>query len=210
MGNICSWCLKSQDQLHTNGNLGDYTGIRNSEHSSEITDRTPLLSHSNSRKNLSVTPVISNSQSFGESSSYPPFPPPLVTISEPKPDTLTTNVQPTETAETKMAFIVEGMLSKLIDVGNGGASGIHPSNANANGFNSQNDHLRQTLSKSLSSTTIPSLPDAGVNNLPSLLSGPPISSETCHFVTHTAAELSHLLLEEIKIVHKEDLVVVFE
>lgn len=188
-----------------------------------------LLGHSNSRKNLPVTPTLPNSQSNGESISYPPLFPPLVTIHEPRTDSSTnsnneeffhrkktsffrvlSDVPTNETAETKMAFIVEGMLSKLIDVGNGGSSGIHPSNSNGNSFNSQNDHLRQILTRSLTSSKIPVLPDAGLNNLPSLLSGRPISSDICHFVTHTAAELSHLLIEEIKIVHKEDLVVVFE
>jgi len=115
-----------------------------------------------------------------------------------------------ETAQTKMACIVEGMLSKLIDVGHGGSGGVHQTNSNTNGFNTQNDHLRQILNKSLSSTKTSQLPDAGLNNLPSLLSGRPISSDICHFVTRTAGELSRLLIEEIKITHKEDLVVVFE
>ncbi|CAF0722838.1 unnamed protein product [Adineta ricciae] len=207
MGNLCSWCLKSQDSSHTNGTLGDYT---NSERLSENTDRTPLLGHSNSRKNLSMTSALPNSPSNGESTSYPPLLSPLVTIHEPRTDSSTNNVLANETAETKMAFIVEGMLSKLIDVGNGGSSGIHRSNSNGNGFNSQNDHLRQILTKSLTMPKTLVLPDAGLNNLPSLLSGRPISSDICHFVTHTAADLSHLLIEEIKIVHKEDLVVVFE
>jgi hypothetical protein len=108
-----------------------------------------------------------------------------------------------------MAFIVEGMLSKLIDVGNG-SSGILATNSNINGLNTQNDHLRQSLNKSLSSTRISPLPDAGIANLPSLLSGRPISSDICHFVAHTAGELSHLLIDEIKIIHKEELVVIFE
>jgi len=114
-----------------------------------------------------------------------------------------------ETAETKMAFIVEGMLSKLIDVGTSG-SNITQTNSNINGLNTQNDNLRHLLNKSLSSTKLSTLPDAGLNNLPSLLSGRPISSDICHFVAHTAGELSRLLIDEIKIVHKEDLVVVFE
>jgi hypothetical protein len=106
-----------------------------------------------------------------------------------------------------MAFIVEGMLSKLIDVG---GSNIPQTNLNPTGFNNQNDNLKHLLNKTLISPTVSSLPDAGVNNLPSLLSGRPISSDICHFVAHTAGELSHLLIDEIKIVHKEDLVVVFE
>ncbi len=118
-------------------------------------------------------------------------------------------VSTNETAETKMAFIVEGMLSKLIDVGSGG-SNVPQTNSNTNGLNTQNDHLRHLLNKSFSSTKISSLPDAGLNNLPSLLSGRPISSDICHFVAHTAGELSRLLIDEIKITHKEDLVVVFE
>jgi len=108
-----------------------------------------------------------------------------------------------------MAFIVEGMLSKLIDVGSSGTN-IPQTNSNINGLNTQNDHIKHLLNKSLSSTKISSLPDAGLNNLPSLLSGRPISSDICHYVAHTAGELSRLLIDEIKIVHKEDLVVVFE
>ena len=69
-----------------------------------------------------------------------------------------------------MAFIVEGMLSKLIDVGNG-SSGLHQTNTNTNSLNTQNDYLKQILSKSLSSTKISKLPDVGLANLPSLLSG---------------------------------------
>jgi hypothetical protein len=99
------------------------------------------------------------------------------------------------------------MLSKLIDVG---GSNIPQTNLNPSGFNNQNDHLKYLLNKILISPTVSPLPDAGVNNLPSLLSGRPISSDICHFVAHTAGELSHLLIDEIKIVHKEDLVVVFE
>lgn len=118
-------------------------------------------------------------------------------------------VPATETAETKMAIIVEGMLSKLIDVGSGG-SNLPQANTNLNQSNSQNDEFIYLLNKSLSSTKLSSLPDAGINNLPSLLSGRPISSDICHFVAHTAGELSRLLIDEIKIIHKEDLVVVFE
>lgn len=118
-------------------------------------------------------------------------------------------VSTNETAETKMAFIVEGMLSKLIDVG-GSGSNIPQTNSNINQLNTQNDHLRHLLNKSFSSTKLSTLPDAGLNNLPSLLSGRPISSDICHFVANTAGELSHLLIDEIKIVHKEDLVVAFE
>lgn len=106
-----------------------------------------------------------------------------------------------------MAFIVEGMLSKLIDVA---GANMPTNNVNVNEFNLPNDQLRHAIHKSLSSTTVVALPDAGLNNLPSLLSGRPISSDICHFVAQTAGELSRLLIEEIKIIHKEDLVVVFE
>jgi hypothetical protein len=131
-------------------------------------------------------------------------PPPQSLASEIK-----TEMPSNETAETKMAFIVEGMLSKLIDVASGGSS-IQQTNSNVNGLNKENDNLKQLVNKGLSSKKISSLPDAGLNNLPSLLSGRPISSDICHFVAHTAGELSHLLIDEIKIVHKEELVVVFE
>ena len=108
-----------------------------------------------------------------------------------------------------MAFIVDGMLSKLIDVGSN-HSGLHANNGHANGLNAQNDHLRNVLNKSLMSTQLTTLPDAGLTNLPSLLSDRPISSEICHYVANTASELSRLLIDEIKIVHKEDLVAIFE
>ncbi|CAF4493893.1 unnamed protein product, partial [Rotaria magnacalcarata] len=61
--------------------------------------------------------------------------------------------------------------------------------------------------KSLSSPKLLAIPDAGLNNLPSLLSGRPVSSEVCRYVVHTGGELSRLLVDEIKIVHKEQLVV---
>ena len=113
-------------------------------------------------------------------------------------------------ADNEMARIVEGMFSKLIDVTGGGGSNIPQTNANAHRVNSENDPLKQLLIKSLSSPKLLAIPDAGLNNLPSLLSGRPISSEVCHYVAHTAGELSRLLVDEIKIVHREQLVVVFE
>ncbi len=114
-----------------------------------------------------------------------------------------------ETGDSSMAFIVERMLPDLIDVG-GWGTGPHQTTSHTQTFNAQNDHLKQILSKSLQSTRVLSLPDAGTSNLSSLLSSRPISSETCHFVAHTASDLSRLLMDEIKIIHKEDLVVTFE
>ncbi len=111
--------------------------------------------------------------------------------------------------ETAESSIVERMLPDLIDVG-GWGTGTNQTNTNIQNFNVQNDYLKQILSKSLQSTRFSTLPDAGISNLSSLLSNRPISSETCHFVAHTASELSRLLIDEIKIVHKEDLVVTFE
>jgi hypothetical protein len=108
-----------------------------------------------------------------------------------------------------MAIIVDRMLPDLIDVGGWGAS-THQTNSNIQNLNGQNDHLRQILTKSFQSTHVSSLPDAGTSNLSSLLSNRPISSDICHYVAHTASELSRLLIDEIKIVHKEDLVVTFE
>jgi hypothetical protein len=47
MGNICSWCIKNQDESQSNGNLsGNYSGLTNSERSlvpSENDERTPLV-----------------------------------------------------------------------------------------------------------------------------------------------------------------------
>jgi hypothetical protein len=114
-----------------------------------------------------------------------------------------------ETADSSMANIVERMLPDLIDVG-GWGTGAHPTNSSAQNFNPQNDRLKQILTKSLQSPRASFLPDAGTANLSSLLSSRPISSDVCHFVAHTASELSRFLIDEIKIVHKEDLVVTFE
>lgn len=108
-----------------------------------------------------------------------------------------------------MATIVERMLPDLIDVGGWGA-GAPQTNVNSQTFNAQNDRLKQSLIKSLQSTRLLSLPDCGPTNLSALLSSRPISSETCHFVSHTANDLSRFLIDEIKIIHKEDLVVTFE
>lgn len=116
-----------------------------------------------------------------------------------------------DTAETSMANIVDRMLPDLIDVGGWGTTATtHQTNSNTQNLNTQNDQLKQLLSKSLQSTRILSLPDAGTSNLSSLLSNRPISSDICHFVAHTASELSRMLIDEIKIIHKEDLVVTFE
>jgi hypothetical protein len=153
--------------------------------------------------NHNHVPVILHSQSNGEVSTLLPLPPPPL-INDTK-----TEISRNETADTKMAFIVDSMVSKLIDVASGG-TGIHQTNSNTYGSSTQNESLKQLLNKSLSSTKLSSLPDAGLNNLPLLLSGRPISSDICHFVAHTAGELSHLLIDEIKIIHKEELVVVFE
>jgi hypothetical protein len=105
--------------------------------------------------------------------------------------------------------IVERMLPDLIDVGGWGA-GTHQTNPTGQNVSIQNDHLKQSVSRQLQSACISPLPDAGTSNLSSLLSGRPISADICHFVAHTASELSRLLIDEIKIVHKEDLVVTFE
>jgi hypothetical protein len=108
-----------------------------------------------------------------------------------------------------MAIIVERMLPDLIDVGGWGAT-THQTNSNSHNLNPQNDHLKQILSKSLQSPGVSVLPDAGMPNLSSLLSSRPISADICHFVAHTAGDLSRLLIDEIKIHHKEELVVTFE
>ena len=108
-----------------------------------------------------------------------------------------------------MANIVERMFPDLIDVSGWGA-GAHPTNSTSSIVNPQMDHLKQLLSKSLQSTLSSPLPDAGTSNLSSLLSGRPVSWKICGFVAHTATELSRQLLDDIKIVHKEALVVTFE
>lgn len=119
------------------------------------------------------------------------------------------NVTHNEAAESTMATIVERMLPDLIDVGGWGA-GAPQANVNSQTFNAQNDRLKQSLIKSLQSTRLLSLPDCGTTNLSALLSNRPISSQICHFVSHTANDLSRFLIDEIKIIHREDLVVTFE
>ncbi|CAF1200195.1 unnamed protein product [Rotaria sordida] len=208
MGNICSWCFKTENDSQLNSNVDDHSEITNSQRpvsTSKVNDRTPLLGKSGNHNNHSVTTSgFDNSQSNGEILPATQLPPPPI-INEGGTETKTVN----ETAESKMAFIVERMLSTLIDVSNS-ESNIHQTNRNTNELNTENDYLRQLLTKSLSSTKILAIPDVGLNNLPSLLSGRPISSDICRCVAHTAGELSNLLFNEIKIIHKEQLVVVFE
>jgi len=145
-----------------------------------------------------------------------------------------------ETAETAAAAIFEQMLPDLIDVSGWGGrnntttttttgsdqhhGGTKISSTNINHINGrlhedlttsgkmltnlQSIHIRQLLDKP--SIRQPLLPEAGGSGLSSLLSARPVSSDVCHFVAHTAGELSRLLVDEIKIIHKEDLVVIFE
>ena len=108
-----------------------------------------------------------------------------------------------------MTRIVERMLPDLIDVG-GWGGGTHPIVSRSQNANMQSDYLKQTLYKSLQSSRATTLPDVGLSSLSALLSRRPISSDLCHFVAHTANELSCLLIDEIKIIHKEELVVTFE
>lgn len=108
-----------------------------------------------------------------------------------------------------MAVIVERMLPDLIDVG-GWGTGSHQNNPTIPNVSTQDEQLQQQLSKSLQSIRVSSLPDVGTSNLPTLLSNRPISPEICHFIAHTVTDLSRLLIDQIKITHKEDLVVRFE
>ncbi|CAF1084520.1 unnamed protein product [Rotaria sordida] len=216
MGNICPWCCRNEEDSQSNDNLGDNSTLSNSQRtlaSSDVNDRTPLLSKSGSHNQYHhpVTPALLGSSTNIEPSSLlttivPPPPPPLLNDSHPE---TTTRFSSNETAESSMAIIVERMLPDLIDVG-GWGGGTHQTNINTQNSNAQNDHLKQILCKSLQSTRVSMLPDAGTSNLSSLLSSRPISSDLCHFVAHTANELSRLLIDEIKIVHKEELVVTFE
>ncbi|CAF2397266.1 unnamed protein product [Rotaria sp. Silwood2] len=213
MGNICPWCCRNSDDSQLHDNLGDDSAVSNSQRSltsPDVNDRTPLLSKSGSHNQYHqpVTSAFLSSSTNVEPSSLlttivpPPLPPPL--FNDNHIDS-TTKFSSNETAESSMAIIVERMLPDLIDVG-GWGGGAHQTNINAHNSNTQNDHLKQILCKSLQSTRVSILPDAGTSNLSSLLSSRPISSELCHIVAHTANELSRLLIDEIKIVHKEELV----
>ncbi|CAF3870124.1 unnamed protein product [Rotaria magnacalcarata] len=214
MGNICPWCRNSNDSEPSN-NYGDDPAISTSQRSlipSDANDRTPLLSKpgSHNQYHSSVpTGLLSTSTTIEPSSLLsnivPPPPPPPPLLNDNHTDLATTKFPSNETAESSMAVIVERMLPDLIDVG-GWGGGAHQTIMNIRNSNAQNDYLKQILCKSLQSTRISALPDAGASNLSSLLSSRPISSDLCHFVAHTANELSRLLIDEIKIVHKEDLV----
>ncbi|CAF3603155.1 unnamed protein product [Rotaria socialis] len=209
MGNICSWCVKNEDQSQSNGSLNDTSEIQNPQQTSvsapKGSERTPLLSKSGNHNCPPTTPVTLSSPLNSEFLSVIP-PPEQPVADQGRVETRTDS----QNAHNEMARIVEGMFSKLIDVTGGGGSNIRQRNANAYEVNSKNDSLKQLLIKSLSSPKLLAIPDAGLNNLPSLLSGRPVSSEVCHYVAHTAGELSRLLVDEIRIVHKEQLVVVFE
>ncbi|CAF0941775.1 unnamed protein product [Adineta ricciae] len=218
MGNICPWCCKNSDDTQSNQNDNEDSNITGSQRSiirSEPTDRTPLLYDSNNHRQ-NHQPV--NAGTFNPTVTIEP--PSLITTVDPPPpppaayenftDTKSAKIPSNETADSSMTIIVDRMLPDLIDVGGWGAT-THQANTTNTNFNAQNDQLKQILSKSLQSNRVSVLlPDAGVSNLSSLLSSRPISSEICHFVSHTAGELSRLLIDEIKIVHKEDLVVTFE
>lgn len=157
--------------------------------------------------------VMTSPTSTGDSSSLvtavvaPPLP---GLTNETHYDVSTGKTSSNENAETSMALIVDKMLPDLIDVCVWGAGTTTTATANGSTINGQNEQLKQLVSKSFQSNRLPVLPDSGTPNLSSLLSGRPISAEICHFVAHTASELSRLLIDEIKIVHKEDLVVTFE
>ena len=114
-----------------------------------------------------------------------------------------------ETNGAQVSNMSERMLPDLIDVGGWGPGG-HQTTANIAHNNAQNEQLKQSISKTFQSNSLSILPDAGASNLSSLLSGRPVSAEICHFVARTASELSRLFIDEIKIVHREDLVVTFE
>ncbi|CAF0823791.1 unnamed protein product [Rotaria sp. Silwood1] len=212
MGNICPWCCRNSEDSQSNDNLGGDSILSNSQRSvisSDVNDRTPLLTKSGSHNQYHqpVIPALLSSSTHIEPSSLlttivPPLPPPL--LNDNQTDT-TTKFSSNDTAESSMAIIVERMLPDLIDVG-GWGGGTHQTNINTQNSNAHNDHLRQILCKSLQSPRVSVLPDAGTSNLSSLLSSRPISSDLCHFVAHTANELSRLLIDEIKIVHKEELV----
>jgi len=221
MGNICPCCRKNPDDLQSNHH-GDGRGISDSQNSisaSGVDERTHLLQPSQpvTRKKYDQTgaSVMTSLTGTGDSSSLvtavvaPPLP---GLTNETHQDVSTGKTSSNDNTETSMALIVEKMLPDLIDVGVWGAGTTTTNTATVNGstINGQNEQLKQLVSKSFQSNRLPVLPDSGTSNLSSLLSGRPISAEICHFVAHTASELSRLLIDEIKIVHKEDLVVTFE
>ena len=108
-----------------------------------------------------------------------------------------------------MAFIVDGILLKFIDVTSSGIN-IHQPIINTDEFNTENNDLKSLVIHSLSSQQSLTKFDVGLNNLSSLLSQRTLSKDMCHFMAHNVTELSHSLINEIKVTHKEDLVVVFE
>ncbi|CAF1111264.1 unnamed protein product [Didymodactylos carnosus] len=67
-----------------------------------------------------------------------------------------------------------------------------------------------TSSTSLSSSSSAILPDCGSTTLVSVLSAKPVSQELCHYVSTMVEDINRLIIDDIKILHKEDLVVTFE
>lgn len=219
MGNICPWCRKNPDELQSNHHADgrSISDSHNSVSASTSDERTRLLQPSQlvTRKKYDQagTSVITSPTSTGDSSSLVTHvvPPPLPGLTnENQNEGSTVKTSSNENPESSMTSIVDKMLPDLIDVGGWGAGAITTATTNGSTLNGQNEQLKQLVNKSFQSHRLPSLPDAGTANLSSLLSGRPISAEICHFVAHTASELSRLLIDEIKIVHKEDLVVTFE
>jgi len=216
MGNVCPWCCKNQDDSQSNDHAVDGSAFNNSQRSltsSEVNDRTPLLSKSGNNQYHPVTPLVINMPNNSDSSSFMPtaVPPPPIVRDDPQSAAIKSKGSPNETTESTMATIVEHMLPHLIDVGGWGNAGNLTSTSTTTSTHS--NHIRQLLDKSPSSTSSRSsisLPEVGSSGLSTLLSARPVSSEICHFVAHTAGELSRLLVDEIRIVHKEDLVVIFE
>lgn len=109
-----------------------------------------------------------------------------------------------------MAAIVEGIILKLIDVSGAGASNVPQSHASADGTKTDNDSLKELLVKSMTSATLLSIPNVGINSIPTLLAEQPVSHDVCCYVARTAIDFSNLLANDMKIIHKEQLVVVFE
>lgn len=108
-----------------------------------------------------------------------------------------------------MNLIVDEILPKLIDVCR---NVPHPysQKSKINRSNDTENSTKQRIEKSLVANSSTNFPDAGFTNLPSLMSDRALSSNLCHYLAYSTNELSRFFIDEIKIIHKEELVVIFE
>ncbi|CAF0775775.1 unnamed protein product [Didymodactylos carnosus] len=194
MGNICPWCKN---------------------HDEEPTERTPLLIPNQTQTSLSNE----NSVTSVQPENTPPEPNPFTEMT-----TIVENMFP------KLIDVIEwernppNVQPVLADENGDYSSTRQNSEHNTKlikalqtliqkkNYNLVNStpNSNNTSYTSLSSSSSAILPDCGSTTLVSVLSAKPVSQELCHYVSTMAEDFNRVIIEEIKIVHKEDLVVNFE